>query len=128
MRSHHKIIFNRRTPRDHLSCHPRRVPELAAFTSRLLAAEQRRRGTPRGSRKLTWSGWGTATTTGTGTLEIDNCTPNCASGTYTGYPATITLSGLRPYGHREAYSEMVVTAPTAPDSDGDLSYHTGLVP
>ena len=27
-----------------------------------------------------------------------NCTPNCAQGKYTGYPATVTVAGLKPYG------------------------------
>lgn len=40
-----------RTPRDHLSSRARRSRELAAVTAALLAAG--RRGTPRGSRKLT---------------------------------------------------------------------------
>lgn len=76
---------------------------------------------------ITWSGWGNATATGAGTLEADNCTPNCAQGTYTGYPATVTLSGLSPYGsNAEAYSEMVVSAPTSPYPPE--TFGTGLVP
>jgi hypothetical protein len=76
---------------------------------------------------LTWSGWGTATATGTGTLELDNCNPNCAQGTYTGYPATVTLSGLTGYGHGDsAYSTMVVNAPKAHVTSE--SFTTGLVP
>jgi len=67
-------------------------------------------------RGLTWSGWGNATAQGTGMLEIDNCNPNCAQGSFTGYPATITLSNLTPYGNgTQAYANMVVSAPTAPN-------------
>jgi hypothetical protein len=76
---------------------------------------------------ITWSGWADATATGTGTLEANNCTPNCAQGTYTGYPATVTVSGLSAYGSNiEAYSKMVVSAPTFPYSPETFS--SGLVP
>jgi hypothetical protein len=64
-------------------------------------------------KNLLWSNWGNTRATATGMLEIDNCTPNCAQGTYAGYPATVTLSGLMPYGSGvEAYSTIVVQAPT----------------
>jgi hypothetical protein len=76
---------------------------------------------------LTWSGWGTATAQGAGTLEADSCTPNCAQGTYTGYPATVTLTSPAPYGNgKHAYAEMVVNAPSLPGSAEVFS--TGLVP
>jgi hypothetical protein len=39
-----------------------------------------------------WSDWGTRSATGKGTVGYDNCTPNCAAGTITYLPATITLS------------------------------------
>ncbi len=63
---------------------------------------------------LVWSGWGGSEATATGTLKLDNCTPNCAQGTYTGYPATVTLAGPTPYGsHLEAYSTIAVQSPAA---------------
>jgi hypothetical protein len=72
---------------------------------------------------LTWSGWGGATARGAGTLEVDNCSPNCAQGTYTGYPATVTLSRLTPYGSgRRAYADMVISVPAAPAGVGPFSY------
>jgi hypothetical protein len=62
---------------------------------------------------ITWSDWGSPTATGTGTMEVDNCDPNCASGTRTGYPATVTLSRLTPYlTGTEAYDTIVFSAPT----------------
>jgi Protein kinase domain len=65
-------------------------------------------------KNLAWSGWGSAEATATGTLEIDNCTPNCAQGTYAGYPATVTLAGQTPYGsHLDAYATIVVQSPAA---------------
>jgi Protein kinase domain len=76
---------------------------------------------------LTWSGWGTATAQGAGLLEIDNCVPNCAQGTFTGYQATVTLSGLTPYGDGdEAYADMTIIAPGSPAPQE--SFSTGLVP
>jgi serine/threonine protein kinase len=76
---------------------------------------------------ITWTSWGQATANGTGTLNVNNCTPNCAAGTYTGYPATITLSGLVVYrSGTDAYSRMVVSAPTSPY--GGETFTSGLVP
>jgi len=75
---------------------------------------------------ITWSGWGTATARGSGTLNVNDCTPNCAQGTLTGYPATITLTGLTPYGTGlEAYSSMTISAPS--DSYHE-TYDINLVP
>jgi hypothetical protein len=76
---------------------------------------------------LTWSGWGTATAQGAGLLEVDNCVPSCAQGTFTGYQATVTLSGLTPYGDGdEAYADMTIIAPGSPAPQE--SFSTGLVP
>jgi serine/threonine protein kinase len=76
---------------------------------------------------LTWSGWGTATATGTGTLEADNCNPNCAQGHDTPYAATVTVSHLVPYGNGEqAYSTMAVSVPGSPSRSETFS--TRLVP
>jgi serine/threonine protein kinase len=78
-------------------------------------------------KNLTWSGWGQPTAQGTGVLEVDNCTPNCAQGTYTGYPATVTLTGLTPYGNgNDAYANMTVSAPTSPYQPQPFT--RGLVP
>jgi hypothetical protein len=63
---------------------------------------------------LVWSDWGSPRATATGTLKVDDCNPDCASGTYTSYPATVTLAGLKPYGtDLEAYSTIVVQSPAA---------------
>jgi len=76
---------------------------------------------------LVWSGWGNSQATATGTLKVDNCVPNCAQGKYTGYPATVTVAGLKPYGTGlEAYSTIVVNAPTAPN--GTYTYTQDTVP
>jgi serine/threonine-protein kinase len=77
---------------------------------------------------LTWSSWGQPTAQGTGTLEIDNCNPNCAQGTFTGYPATVTLTNLTPYGTSgyQAYASMTINAPSSPSPTE--SFTSGLVP
>jgi serine/threonine protein kinase len=77
---------------------------------------------------LTWSSWGQPTAQGTGLLEIDNCNPNCAQGTFTGYPATVTLTNLTPYGTSgfEAYADMTINAPSSPTPT--QSFTSGLVP
>jgi hypothetical protein len=76
---------------------------------------------------LTWSDWGTATATATGTLEADNCNPNCAYGQDTPYAATVTVSHLVPYGNGEqAYSVMAVGVPGSPSRSETFS--TSLVP
>lgn len=75
---------------------------------------------------ITWSGWGSATVTGTGTLKLDNCNPNCAQGSLTGYPATVTLSAPTAYGGgRRGYADMKVRAPSSPF--GTKTY-SGLLP
>jgi hypothetical protein len=67
---------------------------------------------------LSWTGWGGPQATATGTLQVNDCQPNCASGKLTGYPATVTLTGLTAYGANgsglEAYSAITVKAPSAP--------------
>jgi hypothetical protein len=73
---------------------------------------------------ITWSAWGTAEAQGAGTLKVDNCTPNCAQGKLAGYPATITLSDLTPYGNSlQAYADMTISAPSDSYSE---SYHNLL--
>jgi serine/threonine protein kinase len=77
---------------------------------------------------LSWTSWGGQQATGTGTLQVDDCQPNCASGKFTGYPATVTLSGLTPYGEDgsglQAYSSIVVEAPSAPTKSYTFTQNT----
>jgi len=63
---------------------------------------------------LVWSDWGAPHATATGTMRLNDCTPSCAEGKYTSYPATVTLAGLTSYGtDLEAYSTIVVQSPAA---------------
>ncbi len=43
---------------------------------------------------LTWTSWGPTTAVGHGLLGLDNCKPNCASGTVTEVLTTIELSDV----------------------------------
>jgi Protein kinase domain len=75
---------------------------------------------------LVWTNWGGSQATATGTEEVDNCNPSCAQGTFTGYPATVTLAGLTPYGTGlEAYSTIVIQSPAANLTE---TYTTDTVP
>jgi len=41
---------------------------------------------------LQWSSWGSVTAIGYGRVGLNNCTPDCANGTVTYVPVTVTLS------------------------------------
>ena len=41
---------------------------------------------------MTWTSWNSEVAVGHGTWGYDDCNPDCASGTVTDYPATITFS------------------------------------
>jgi len=75
---------------------------------------------------ITWSGWGDATAQGSGTLSVDNCNPNCAQGSLSRYPATITVTNLALYGNgKSAYGQITVSAPA---DNYNQVYSTKLVP
>jgi hypothetical protein len=75
---------------------------------------------------LSWTGWGSSGATGSGTMRLNNCEPNCAEGKLSPYQATVTLSDLTSYGSgKQAYADMTVSAPSS--SFGTQSYH-GLLP
>jgi len=65
---------------------------------------------------LTWTGWGQPQATAAGTLKIGNAS----------YPATVTLSGLKPYGTGlEAYSTIVIRSTAAGKT---ITYSKDTVP
>jgi hypothetical protein len=70
--------------------------------------------------RLTWTGWGTPTARATGLDEVDNCLPDCAQGTFTGYPVKVTVTALIPYGSQglQGYSLIDFSAPSDPYSPG----------
>lgn len=60
---------------------------------------------------ITWAHWGTATVTGKGTAEADNCSPDCAQGTFHGHPAAITVSDPEGWHGMLAYTRVSVRVP-----------------
>lgn len=60
---------------------------------------------------ISWSGWATDTAVGTGTLNVNDCNPDCVSGTEHPYSATVTLTNPTVYGSGlEGYADMSVKA------------------
>jgi hypothetical protein len=45
-----------------------------------------------GADQLAWTSWNNASAAGTGEIYENNCTPNCAAGTFIKYPASFALS------------------------------------
>jgi hypothetical protein len=56
---------------------------------------------------ITWSHWGTALATGTGTLTWNTCTPNCVSGTFVSRRVTFHAAERTTTGHQTYYRELV---------------------
>jgi hypothetical protein len=77
------------------------------------------------AKDLRWSGWGTATATGRGIAEANNCQPDCAEGTFSAHPVTIVLS--RPVRwHRDmVYSRASLSIPSLQDYK---TWSAGLIP
>lgn len=46
-------------------------------------------------KKVSWSSWGGATASGKGDLYQNDCTPDCAGGTFKTYASTLTLSSIK---------------------------------
>jgi hypothetical protein len=53
-----------------------------------------------------WTSFGGAKATGSGLLWLNDCTPNCAQGTFHHDPATVTASAVR----RDHYARLAVTS------------------
>ena len=60
---------------------------------------------------LTWSSWGSQTATGHGTVHIDDCTPDCASGHNQDIRATITLTTIKTINNHQEYTTFSLTWP-----------------
>jgi hypothetical protein len=45
--------------------------------------------------KLTWSSFGGASASATGTFEMNTCSPNCAAGKFVKYPVNVTATSTR---------------------------------
>jgi hypothetical protein len=79
------------------------TPAGAASATRLLTCTQKVTSKPAtytlscadanaGWTAMSWSTWGATSATGRGILRKNNCTPNCVSGKFLDYRATVTLS------------------------------------
>lgn len=64
---------------------------------------------------LTWSSWNTRGASATGTLHVNNCSPNCASGSYGSYAAAVTLSDPQQTAQGYVFTQMAISAPGSPD-------------
>lgn len=72
---------------------------------------------------LTWTGWGAAQVTATGTATVKTCDPDCATGGTAQYPITLTASDLRDCSYGEPQYTLVTYAfpagsPYPPGSPG----------
>ncbi len=65
---------------------------------------------------LTWNSWTGSQASAHGTLELNNCTPSCADGTFSPYAATVTLSD--PMASRTQGEVFAAMAVSAPDGKG----------
>jgi hypothetical protein len=61
--------------------------------------------------QLTWSTWTRKRSMGTGIDHVNDCQPDCASGHFTGYPVTVTLSrpGTCPHLRLKAFRHILLT-------------------
>jgi hypothetical protein len=65
---------------------------------------------------LTWSSWTGSQASGHGTLELNDCTPSCADGTFSPYAAIVTLTD--PMASRTQGQVFASMAVSAPDGKG----------
>ena len=77
------------------------------------------------AKDVTWSGWGTATATGHGIAEANNCQPDCAKGTFSAHPVSIVLSKPVRWHADMVYSRASFSIPSLHDHQ---TLSTGLIP
>jgi hypothetical protein len=56
-----------------------------------------------------WTVWSPEAASGTGTVEINNCQPNCAAGTSSRYPATFRLLGPKQAAQVTYFTELAIS-------------------
>jgi hypothetical protein len=69
---------------------------------------------------ITWSGWGSDTATGEGTIKTIDCVPSCAAGTPIREPATITLGDVEDCGGERRYTGLRARSESTEPFDGEL--------
>ncbi|HLX88095.1 MAG TPA: hypothetical protein VKR22_06525 [Acidimicrobiales bacterium] len=72
---------------------------------------------------ITWSSWGTVNALGNGTANVDDCRPDCASGTMRHYPASIYLYG--PSSASEPVFQDITVTPSTSAGQFESSYIPG---
>jgi hypothetical protein len=77
------------------------------------------------AKDLAWSGWGTATATGHGVAEANNCQPDCAQGKFSAHPVAIVLSRAVRWHADMVYSRASFSIPSLHDQQ---TWSTGLIP
>ena len=77
------------------------------------------------AKDVTWSAWGTATATGHGAAEVNNCRPDCAEGKVSAHPVTIVLSKPVRWHADMVYSRASFSIPSLHDYETST---TGLIP
>lgn len=61
---------------------------------------------------MKWQSWGAVTTRGAGVARANDCTPNCAAGTFHSFPVVATASAIRTCrSGRKQYTRLVLTYP-----------------
>jgi archaellum component FlaF (FlaF/FlaG flagellin family) len=75
--------------------------------------------------RITWTRWGTAAAIGKGTAKANDCTPDCAEGTFRAHLATITVSDPRAWRGNLAYTSVSVSVPATKYS---YTFTRGLIP
>ncbi len=59
--------------------------------------------------QLHWTKWTGTKAVGAGSLRQNDCTPDCADGTFHNYPARFTLSETTPVGHVRYFARVAIS-------------------
>jgi hypothetical protein len=66
--------------------------------------------------KISWTSWTSQLASGTATLSVNTCTPDCAAGHFRSYPALLMLwdpTAVKGHQGEQAYTRMTVILPAA---------------
>jgi hypothetical protein len=74
---------------------------------------------------LRWRDWNSARARAAGTLEFNDCMPDCASGSLTYYRVAVTLSRIRTCNEKPHYLTMLFRYTGARPPGKPVSYHEG---
>jgi hypothetical protein len=72
--------------------------------------------------RLQWSEWTSARATGTGVVDVNDCSPDCASGSVQGYPALVGLTDRQAVDGKQAFTVLTATYTGARPFDGTPPY------